>query len=132
MAMQPRVWWPAAKGLAIGFAAELLCVAVHAPLPWMIGRLVAVAACRSAGIECEAPIGGRQAGQWIIGTALGLYFTPAVAELVLRLWWLLLIGAFFALALGYGCGYLLTRLARVDRTTAVFASVPAGAAEMAV
>jgi membrane AbrB-like protein len=132
MTTHPAAWLPATKGLAIGFAAALLCVAVHAPLPWMIGPLVAVAACRSAGIECAAPAGGRQAGQWIIGTALGLYFTPVVAELVTRMWWLLLFAAVFALALGYFCGYLLARLAGIDPTTAVFASVPAGAAEMSV
>jgi len=124
--------WPSIKGLTIGLAAALFCVAVHSPLPWMIGPLVVLAACRLAGVELEVPIGARQAGQWIIGSALGLYFTPTVADLVLRLWWLLLAGAFFALALGYFCGYVVARLARVDRTTAVFASVPAGAAEMAV
>jgi membrane AbrB-like protein len=124
--------WLSIKGLGIGFSAALFCVAVHSPLPWMIGPLVALAACRLAGVELEVPIGGRQAGQWIIGSALGLYFTPTVADLVLRLWWLLLVGAFFALALGYFSGYLVARLARVDRTTGVFASVPAGAAEMAV
>jgi len=129
---QPAAWLPAAKGLAIGFAAALLCVAVHAPLPWMIGPLVAVAACRSAGVECASPAGGRQAGQWIIGTALGLYFTPLVAELVTRVWWLLILAAVFALALGYFCGYLVAQLAGIDRTTAVFASVPGGAAEMSV
>ena len=123
---------PAMKGLAIGLAAALFCVAVGAPLPWMIGPLVALAACRSAGLDCEAPRGGRQAGQWVIGTALGLYFTPLVAELVIRLWWQLLFAALFALALGYFCGYLVSRVARIDRTTAVFASVPAGAAEMSV
>ena len=122
----------AVKGLAIGLVAAFICTALHAPLPWMIGPLLALAACRVAGIDCEAPAGGRQAGQWVIGTALGLYFTPAVAELVLRLWWLLLIGAFFALALGYFCGFVLTVVARTDRATALFASVPAGAAEMAV
>lgn len=125
-------WIPGAKGLAIGFAAALLCVAVHAPLPWMIGPLVAVAACRSAGVECASPAGGRQAGQWIIGTALGLYFTPVVAELVTRVWWLLLLAALFALAVGYICGYLVAQLAGIDRTTAIFASVPGGAAEMSV
>jgi len=130
--MRPGAWLPAAKGLAIGFAAALVWVAVHAPLPWMIGPLVAVAACRSAGIECAAPAGGRQTGQWIIGTALGLYFTPLVAELVTRMWWLLLFAAVFALALGYFCGYLVAQLAGIDRTTAVFASVPGGAAEMSV
>ncbi|HEV3239594.1 MAG TPA: AbrB family transcriptional regulator [Casimicrobiaceae bacterium] len=123
---------PAAKGLAIGFAAASLFALVHAPLPWMIGPLIAIATCRSLGIECGAAPGGRQAGQWIIGTTLGLYFTPLVAELVTRVWWLLLTGALFALALGYLGGFLLARMARIDRTTAVFASVPGGAAEMSV
>jgi uncharacterized protein len=45
---------------------------------------------------------------------------------------LLLVGALFAIALGYASGFLLARLAGTDRTTAIFASVPGGAAEMAV
>jgi len=118
--------------LAIGLVAASVFVLLHAPLPWMIGPLVAVAACRFLDIDCRAPIGGRQAGQWIIGTTLGLYFTPQVAEQVTRIWWLLLLGALFALALGYLSSYVLVRLARVDRTTAVFASVPGGAAEMSI
>ena len=126
------VWLAGVKGLAIGLAGGLLGSIAHVPLPWLIGPLVAVAASRFAGAEVSALPGGRQSGQWLIGTALGLYFTPEVAALVIRLWWLLLIGGAFALALGYLCGYLLHVLARVDKTTAVFASVPGGAAEMSV
>lgn len=125
-------WLPAAKGLFIGLAGALLFVAVHAPLPWMIGPLVVVAICRSLGVACIAVPGARQTGQWIIGTTLGLYFTPPVAEFVTRIWWLPLIGAVYALALGYLCGFLVARVARTDTTTAVFASVPGGAAEMSV
>jgi len=132
MRTHASAWLPPAKGLVIGLVAALLCVEIHAPLPWMIGPLIAVAASRSAGVDCRAPAGGRQAGQWIIGTALGLYFTPDVAELVLRLGWVLLLAALFALVLGYFCSYILARIAGIDRTTAVFASVPGGAAEMAV
>jgi hypothetical protein len=123
---------PTVKGLGIGLAAALCFVALRAPLPWLTGPLLALAGARVAGVDCAAPPGGRQAGQWIIGTALGLYFTPVVGAIVVRLWWLLILGAFFALALGYFCGLVLNRLARVDGTTAIFASVPAGAAEMAV
>ncbi len=68
----------------------------------------------------------------MIGTTLGLYFTPQVAELVTAVWWLLLLAALFALALGYLSGFVLARMVRIDRTTAVFASVPGGAAEMSV
>jgi membrane AbrB-like protein len=98
----------------------------------MIGPMLAVAAVRIAGWHIVGPPGGRQAAQWIIGTGLGLYFTPSVAAGVGGIVWLLLVGALFAIALGYGCGFLLARLGGTDRTTAVFASVPGGAAEMAV
>ena len=79
-----------------------------------------------------SPPGGRQIGQWIIGTSLGLYFTPYVIREVAGWWWLLARGRAFAIGLGYGGGVLLARLAGIDRTTGIFASVPGGAAEMSV
>jgi hypothetical protein len=123
---------PVMGGLAVALAAALVCVMLHTPLPWMLGPLVAVAATRVAGWHVDAVPGGRQVGQWLIGTALGLYFSPTVAERVGGFWWLLILGAIFAIAVGYFCGYLLSILGGTDRTTAVFASVPGGAAEMAV
>ena len=127
-----RALVPVAGGLAVAFAAALVCLALHTPLPWMLGPLVAVAATRIAGCSVEAPSGGRQVGQWLIGTALGLYFSPLVAQRVSGVWWLLILGAIFAIAVGYFSGYLLSILGGTDRTTALFASVPGGAAEMAV
>lgn len=118
--------------LAVALAAGTLCAWLRVPLPWMIGPMVATAAARIGGWHIVGPRGGRQAGQWIIGTALGLYFTPPVAARVGGIVWLLVVGALFAIALGYACGFLLSRLAGTDRTTAIFASVPGGAAEMAV
>ncbi|HXX83724.1 MAG TPA: AbrB family transcriptional regulator [Casimicrobiaceae bacterium] len=121
-----------AGALVVALAAALLCAALRVPLPWMIGPMLAIAAVRVAGVHATAPRGARQAGQWIIGTALGLYFTPQVVARVGGIAWWLLAGAVFAIALGYLCGYLLVLLAGTDRTTAVFASVPGGAAEMAI
>jgi membrane AbrB-like protein len=48
------------------------------------------------------------------------------------LWPSLIAGALFAIFLGYFGGLVLARLAGIDRTSAIFASVPGGAAEMAV
>ena len=123
---------PGLKGLAVGLIGGVLAAMGHVPLPWIIGPLVAVAAGRFAGLEISAFPGGRQAGQWIIGTVLGLYFTPEVTAIVARLWWLLILAGAFALALGYLSGFLLHAMTGVDKTTAVFASVPGGAAEMSV
>ena len=42
----------------------------------------------------------RNAGQWIIGCALGLYFTPQVVALLAGLWWAIALNIVWALALG--------------------------------
>jgi membrane AbrB-like protein len=122
--------WTAA--LAIGAIAGYVGSTLHAPIPWMLGPLFALAFLRIAGVDIDVPVPVRYGGQWIIGTSLGLYFTPYVVRQVGELWWLLLAGALFAIVLGYICGIALARLAGFDKTTGIFASVPGGASEMAV
>jgi len=102
------------------------------PLPWMIGPLLVMASLKMSGLHLHAPRGGRQLGQLIIGTALGLYFTPQVAHQVLGTWPVLIAAALLAMALGGICGLFLARFTDTDRTTAFFASVPGGAVEMAI
>jgi len=121
----------AAAGLALAIAAGSLCAWLATPIPWMLGPLFALAVVRVVGIDVRAPAGARPVGQWIIGTALGLYFTPATLASVASVWYLPVAGAVFAIAIGYGTGALLARLAGIDLTTGVFASVPGGAADMA-
>jgi membrane AbrB-like protein len=122
----------AASTFAVGAAAGYVCTLLRTPIPWMLGPLFVVAALRVAGAPLDAPLSARHGGQWIIGTSLGLYFTPFVVRHVVDLWWLLLLGAAFAIALGYVSGVALARLARCDKTTGIFASVPGGASEMTI
>ena len=112
--------------------AGYVCALLHTPIPWMLGPLFTIAALRIAGVAVAAPDSARYVGQWIIGTSLGLYFTPAVVRHVVDLWWLLLAGSVFAIVLGYVAGIVLARLARFDKTTGIFASVPGGASEMII
>ena len=98
----------------------------------MLGPLATIAALRIGGVDIAAPMPARYLGQWVIGSSLGLYFTPFVVRHVAELWWLLLLGAAFAIALGYVAGVTLARLARFDKTTGIFASVPGGASEMTI
>ena len=102
------------------------------PLPWMIGPLLLMAAFNFSGARLRAPPGGRQAGQVIIGAALGLYFTPLVARQVASYWHLLLLAALLAILIACACAWLVSTITDTDRTTAFFSSVPGGAAEMAV
>ena len=129
-AIDTRAIRRALLGLGVGLAAGAVCAWLHTPIPWMLGPLFAVAALRVGGVHVDVPIATRYVGQWVIGTALGLYFTPAVMRHVGTIWYLPIIGAALAVVMGYASGAVLARLARLDLTTSLFASVPGGAAEM--
>ena len=120
-------------------ASLLLCVLgggffawLRTPLPWMIGPLVLMAVFNFSGARLRVPPGGRQAGQVIIGAALGLYFTPVVAQQVASYWHFLLLAALLAIVIACACAWFISVITDTDRKTAFFSSVPGGAAEMAV
>ena len=48
------------------------------------------------GARTESWVPFRNAGQWVIGTALGLYFTPQVGALIAGLWWAIALGIAWA------------------------------------
>ncbi|MBR0567044.1 AbrB family transcriptional regulator [Azoarcus sp. L1K30] len=118
--------------LAIGGAAGAAALSIRSPLPWMLGPLFGVALLRVLGAPLMPAPGGRHAGQWAIGTALGLYFTPAVLSLLQANLMLVSLIAGGALIVGLLCAVLTLRLAKVDKPTAFFAALPGGASEMAV
>ncbi len=97
----------------------------------MIGPLFATAGARMLGAELSCPVPLRQAGQWAIGTVLGLYFTPPVLQVLASYLVFIAVAVMFALALGVAGGAMLHRLSGVDRTTAFFAMAIGGASEMA-
>ncbi|GAA4425300.1 AbrB family transcriptional regulator [Acidovorax lacteus] len=96
--------------LLLAWAAAEVCVALHTPLPWMIGPLLATSLVSMAGGPTESAGPLRNAGQWTIGTALGLYFTPQVTALVGSLWWAIVLGIAWALVLGWLFGLWLYRV----------------------
>jgi hypothetical protein len=122
--------------LVLASVAALACERAHVPLPWIIGPLLAtaLAAVRGMAVDTAAPL--RNFGQWAIGTALGLYFTPDVLRATATLAPALLGGIAWALVLGFLFYRLLVAAsgARTQRehATAFFAAAIGGASEMAV
>ena len=125
--------------LFLAWLAANLCVWLHAPLPWMIGPLLATALASIAGMPTASATPLRNAGQATIGLALGLYFTPQVTALVASIWWAIVLAIAWALALGWSFGHWLHRshapqLADIPtpvlRATTYFASAIGGASEM--
>lgn len=102
------------------------------PLPWMLGPLFTVGVAGVSGVKVGAIKGGRQAGQLVIGCGLGLYFSADVSRLILNYGWYILAAASSAILIGGLGGLLMKRLSGISGITAFFASVPGGAAEMAV
>lgn len=123
---------PIITALAISLVGGSLFKLAHIPLPWMLGPLFCVGIAGVSGIRVGAIRGGRQAGQLVIGCGLGLYFTPEVSRHILNYGWYILAAAFSAILIGAAGGLLLKRIAGISPITAYFASVPGGAAEMAV
>lgn len=120
--------------LLVAWLAAQACVHLNTPLPWMIGPLLSTAALSIAGAPLLSSRRLRNGGQWIVGTVLGLYFTPAVAAQSLALAPWMLLGALWALLMGFLFGRWLLwsqPAGTVDATTAYFASVIGGASEMA-
>jgi membrane AbrB-like protein len=129
--LKPSARLPLIGALLLALIAAKLCVWIDTPLPWMIGPLFATAGACMLGAPLHAPIQVRAAGQWVIGTTLGLYFTaPVIAALVSYSGWILL-AVLFAIVLGIGAGKLLHRLSGADRCTAFFSMAVGGASEMA-
>lgn len=127
----PRVAGTLLLAAAAGAAAQ----ALHWPLPWVIGPLLVTALGSAAGLPLAASHRLRNAGQWIIGTALGLYFTPAVVAVVAGLAPAIALGVAWALLLGHGFYLFLRRCepgATLQPASAYFAAAIGGASEMAL
>jgi membrane AbrB-like protein len=124
--------------LLLALAAAALGTWLHTPLPWMLGPLVVTALASVLGAPTQSSTRLRNAGQLVIGTALGLYFTPQVTALVLQLWWVILLSIAWTLWLGWAFGRLLHPLVQrhlpgstaEQRATSYFASAIGGASEM--
>jgi membrane AbrB-like protein len=132
-------WGRAALTLLLALAAAQVCVWLHTPIPWMLGPLLATAVASVLGAPTRSAALLRNAGQWVIGAALGLYFTPQVSELVVSLWWAIALAVLWALGLGALFGAWLQRQHAADfahlppgawRATSYFASAIGGASEM--
>jgi len=121
---------PVTTALILCGAGGALCSYLRIPLAWIIGPLLAMAVGKFSGVRLAPPPAGREFGQIVIACALGLYFSPAVTREVAAHWYLLVFAALLAVLIAYASGWFLARSAGIDSTTALFASVPGGAAEM--
>lgn len=140
-------WFPhplrALFTVVLAWLAAQLCVWLGTPIPWMMGPLLATALVSVLGAPTVSWLALRNGGQWVIGAALGLYFTPQVGQWIVGLWWAIALGIAWALWLGLSFGRWLHRRHAADlgggdspealarwRCTTYFAGAIGGASEM--
>jgi uncharacterized protein len=120
-----------ARAVVVAGIGSLVCVWLRTPLPWLIGSIVAVALVNMLRGRLTAPTVARDAGQWAIGVALGLYFAPDVVREIVRLGPWIAASVAVAIMLGWLGAWLLARLADTGAATSYFAMAIGGASEMA-
>ncbi len=120
-----------AKTLAAALVGAAAAVSLQLPLPWFTGPLAAVAAANMLGAYLPSLPHARDGGQWIIGTALGLYFTPEVVRALLQMAPWVGLTTLAMLALGLAAACVLKCATGESGTTSFFAMAIGGASEMA-
>ncbi len=123
--------FPAAVVLLVSALCGFLASKGGVPLAWVLGPMVPTAIGSIRGIQVIAPRRGRQLGQLMIGTSIGLSLTVAAFEMIV-IWFpvMLLTALVSILATGLLC-VPFSRASRVDIPTAFFSLTPGGLAEMA-
>ncbi|MDY0272958.1 MAG: AbrB family transcriptional regulator [Advenella sp.] len=118
-------------GFLVTLSGALVAVWLTIPLPWLIGSLLLTAITKTAGLNSTSHTVFRNIGQWVIGTTLGLYFTPEVLNILSGYFPFIFSGMVFAILLGINGSLILKKWGDVDFKTAWFASAIGGASEMA-
>ncbi len=120
------------KALCVGIPAGYLFAWLKTPIPWMIGPMVAVAACNLMGAKLQAPPFGRQTGQVVLGSAVALYFTSTVLATLAAHLGAIVASTVSAFLIGGVGALILSKVSGVDQKSTFFASIPGGAMAMAV
>src|SRR5262245_5859741 len=100
------------------------------PLPWLLGSLFVTALVCLIGAPIRPIRYGRTVGQVVIGSAIGVQSNVAVILGLLTLLHVMAAVAVVSVLVGAAGALLLMRLTGMDKTTAFFATVPGGVAEM--
>ncbi len=120
-----------AATLTAALAGAAAAIWLRLPLPWFLGPLLTLAVANMSGARLPSLPRARDGGQWIIGIALGLYFTPEVTREILRLAPWIVANIAFVWLLALGGAWMLRRLSAESATTCFFAAPIGGASEMA-
>lgn len=118
--------------LGAGGAAGWIATLMHVPLSWMIGPLLLIGVATIAFGLPSLPLLFRYSGQVVIGSAVGLYLTPAAMERIVANAVPILLGTVLMTLLACAISLAQIRLSNADPATAIFSNIPGGPLDMAM
>jgi membrane AbrB-like protein len=121
--------WPLLT-ITVGAIGGIIAAWLSIPLGWLIGAMIFTGTLCCFYDQARVPVGLRYLGQTVIGLSAGLSLTPVLLSHALTFTPYILGGVFISIGLGLALSCFLARAAYLDPTTAFFASVPGGVAEM--
>lgn len=118
---------------SLGSLGGVIAASIGLPLPWMIGPLLVTAGLYLTGLaDIVIPVKTRPAGQIVIASQVGVYFSPAAFAMMLTLAPLLVGIALATAVCAFAVALLLARAARLNLTAAFLASLPTSPVEAAI
>ncbi len=114
----------------LAVASGYLFMRIGIPLPWLVGSIFCVATLSMTMGHVQLWSWGRRLGMIVVGTCLGLYFTPSALERLMANFVWIIAAVATSLALAACASFLLAKTARLDSATAFLSSVPGGVSEM--
>ncbi|WP_414474529.1 AbrB family transcriptional regulator [Microvirga sp. M2] len=121
----------AAVTLLISVLTGYLASRAGIPLAWVLGPLIPTAAGAVLGVRVFAPKQGRQLGQLVVGTSIGLSLTVASVDLIASWFPVILLTSVASVIVTALMCVPFSRVARIDIATAYFSLTPGGLSEMA-
>lgn len=117
--------------LIIAAGGGAIAAALHLPLAWLIGAMIAVSAAAIFGAPVTMPPWVRAPTLAVLGVFLGSAFTPDVLQDIAG-WWKAALLVPVYVATTSLISYKVLRRAGYDRPTALYGSPPGGLGEMAL
>ncbi len=121
-----------AAALTLGGIGGAIAHWIDIPLAWMLGPIMATFAASMVGLPVAVPMNLRAAMLGVLGVFLGSSFTPEVLHGI-ALWpWSVVAVLLYVPILTLLTAAYYQRIARIDRTTALFASAPGALTPMII
>jgi membrane AbrB-like protein len=124
-------WARRTAAIATGAVGGAVADWINTPLPWMLGPLFTTAALCLLGVPLRPLKEARNFGQAVVGSAIGLQFTQAIALQIIMITPVIVATTLVSTLIGIVGAVMLARLSGLDRTTCFFATTSGGVVEMA-